>query len=172
MECKKHSVITLLNTVKVGRKLWMTTRPHFFLINGEQRVVDEGFLFDHASVPRTVSNIVPPVKSCIAEASLWHDAEYCKDSEWQDRKGADKALKYLTIAKGLSVGGKDKALANIAYIAVRAASNKFWNKQWNFEKMADVYDEYKGHSLAELQDLILGHHETVWANNEKRLLFC
>lgn len=157
MEHNGWEVLDVLKTAKVGRELWMTlTATRFRTPNGID-IVPPGRLFDHASVPRLFANAVPPVKSCIAEPSLWHDEQYCKDTAFIERKLADIGLRELTISKSKSADGVDDEIAQLAYTAVRIGASKFYDKQYNYEKIVDVYLEFKGMTLAELQEKVMGY---------------
>jgi len=143
-------ILTPLSTVKVGIKLWMLTRAMKFNTPEGKFKVPVGFLFDHASVPRIFTRIVPPVKSAIAEASVLHDWFYNKESKDVPRKFADECLKELTRVRGGS-----KALCFNAHTAVRLGGGGLYNKIYFEEKMVDVYPEHKGLTAKELKLKIL-----------------
>lgn len=139
-------ILTQLHTVKIGKAFWMLTKDMMFATPGGRYIVPEGFLFDHASVPRIATSIVPPVKSAIAEASVLHDWFYVTNSKNVPRKFADECLKHLTLANGGS-----KMLANLAYAAVRIGGGGLYNKQAQHEKIESrAYPRYKNKTHDEL----------------------
>jgi hypothetical protein len=131
-------VLTALQTIKIGKKLWIVRTPMIYETPEGQFVVPAGYLTDHASVPRVFTNIVPPVQSEVAEASVLHDWLYNKDSEDVPREFADLCLRELTIAKGGST-----SLAYTAYTAVRLGGGSLYNKEYFKEKIKrEAYQEY------------------------------
>ena len=132
-------ILTPLETVKIGKALWMTTEDMVFQTPKGIYTVPKWFVFDHASVPRIFTSIVPPVKSSIAEASVLHDWFYVTDSEDVPRKFADQCLRHLTIANEGS-----KLLAFNAYTAVRVGAIFLYNKESHLDKLVGVYKRYQG----------------------------
>ena len=132
-------VLTPLQTIKIGRKLWMlSTNMEYSTPDGVFKV-PAGYITDHGSVPRIFTSIVPPVQSCLAEASVLHDWFYNKDSEDVPRKFADLCLRELTIARG-----GNKSMAYTAWSAVRTSAGSLYNKEYFAEKIVrDAYHEYK-----------------------------
>ena len=132
-------VLTALQTVKIGRKLWIVREPMVYNTPNGRFTVPAGYLTDHASVPRAFTAIVPPVQSCLAEASVLHDWFYNKDSRDVPREFADLCLRELTIAKGGS-----KSLGYTAWSAVRMGGGSLYNKEFYKEKIPrEAYAEYK-----------------------------
>ena len=148
-------LLTPLTTVKIGRALWMTLIPHVYMTPKGEKTAPAGFLFDHASVPTFFSNIVPPVKSCIAEGSLPHDLGYCKDdsAEPEKRKYIDEGLRDVAINTAkMCEAYDDEEIANLAYMAVRAGARGFYKKQYNDEKIVDAYKPFKDMGIEALRD--------------------
>jgi len=151
MSKKEWSVDSVLYTAKVGKALWMLTEPMLFTTPRGEDIVPRGFLFDHASVPRLFTSLVPPVKSAIAEPSVWHDWWYNKDSENLPRGYVDIGLRELIKANRGS-----NTLANAAYAAVLIGGKSSYNVIYYKEKIkTKAYPEYQNMSLEELQELIL-----------------
>lgn len=133
-------VLTALQTVKIGRKLWMLTRPMVYNTPRGSFVVPAGYITDHASVPRVFTSVVPPVQSCVAEASILHDWFYNKDSEDVPREFADLCLRELTIVRGGST-----ALGYAAWSAVRLGGGFLYNREFFSKKIhREAYPEFKG----------------------------
>jgi hypothetical protein len=133
-------VLTSLQTVKIGRKLWMLTAPMVYRTPHGNFLVPAGFITDHASVPRIFTSIIPPVQSAIAEASILHDWFYSKDSRIVSRKFADLCLRELTIANGGS-----KALGGIAWAAVRVGGRSSYRHCHSAEKIKQcAYPFFRG----------------------------
>ena len=139
-------LLSPLRTEKIGIALWMLTDDMYFDTPKGIIIVPKGFVFDHASVPRLFTALVPPVKSAIAEASVLHDWLYMQGVlDHISRAFADDGLRELTRLRGGS-----KLLCFNAYIAVHVAGAGLYNKS-NFEnKLKDVYPEYKGLDYAGL----------------------
>ena len=142
-------ILDALHTVKIGKALWMLTRDMRFMTPEGLILVPKGFVFDHASVPRAFTAIVPPVKSAIAEASVIHDYLYALNSDPVSRKFADKCLKYLTI-----VNGGSKLLANTAYKAVRVGGFSSFRKKYDYDKLKKGYKGYHM-GIEELKETLL-----------------
>ena len=123
-------VLTSLQTVKIGKKLWMLTAPMCYETHNGCFYVPAGYITDHASVPRVFTSIVPPVQSEIAEASILHDWFYNKDSRIVQRKFADLCLRELTIARG----GR-KTMSYAAWLAVRIGGEGSYRKEFCREKI-------------------------------------
>lgn len=130
-------VLTILKTAKIGPKLWILLDDMWYETPRGTFKVPKGYLTDHASVPRALTAIVPPVQSCIAEASVLHDWFYNTDSEDVPREFADECLKELTKSKG----GSD-ALANTAWMAVRVGASCLYNKGPFIDKLKTAYPEF------------------------------
>ena len=114
----------------------MLDRPMSFLTPQGIFTVPEGYLTDHASVPRAFTGFVPPVQSELAEASILHDWFYNKDSEDVPRKFADLCLRELCISRGGS-----KAMAYAAWFAVRAGGGSLYNKEYYLDKLKGLYKD-------------------------------
>lgn len=133
-------VLTSLQTVKIGEKLWMLTAPMCYETPYGCFYVPAGFITDHASVPRVFTSIVPPVQSEIAEASILHDWFYSKDSKIVKRKFADLCLRELTIVRGGST-----AMGYAAWAAVRIGGWSSYRKELSAAKIKrNAYPFYKG----------------------------
>ena len=133
-------LLSPLRTEKIGIALWMLTDDMHFDTPRGIIVVPIGFIFDHASVPRLFTTIVPPVKSAIAEASVLHDWLYMQGVlDVIPRAFADEGLRELTRVRGGS-----KLLCFNAYVAVHIAGAGLYNKSNFKDKLKDVYPEHKG----------------------------
>jgi len=133
-------VLTSLQTVKIGKKLWMLTAPMCYETPNGCFYVPAGFITDHASVPRVFTSIVPPVQSTIAEASILHDWFYNRDSRIVSRKFADLCLRELTIVRGGS-----PAMGYAAWAAVRVGGWSSYRKELCDRKIKrGAYPFFKG----------------------------
>ena len=131
-------VNTILCTAKIGPKLWILLKPMNYDTPLGNFTVPAGYLTDHASVPRAFTSVVPPVQSCVAEASILHDWFYNTDSEDVPREFADECIKELTKARGGSA-----LLGNVTWAAVRAGGGGLYNKAAFITKLkTEAYPEF------------------------------
>jgi len=132
-------VLTVLKTAKIGPKLWILLDDMLYDTPMGRFRVPAGYLTDHASVPRAFTSIVPPVQSCVAEASILHDWFYNTDSKDVPRDFADECIKELCIARGGS-----KLLGRTTWAAVRVGGGGLYNKAPFIDKLkTEAYPEFQ-----------------------------
>ncbi len=132
-------VLTILKTAKIGPKLWILLDDMLYDTPMGQFKVPAGYLTDHASVPRVFTSVVPPVQSCVAEASILHDWFYNTDSKDVPREFADECIKELTKARGGST-----LLGNVTWAAVRAGGGGLYNRAPFIDKLkTEAYPEFR-----------------------------
>ena len=106
-------------TEKIGRRLWVLLEDFHFTIEGVERTIPKGFVFDGNSTPRPMWFLCSPAGGAYSEAGLIHDWFYSLDcSEVVTREFADLVHKYtgkfrgsnkpraFLVHKGIRVGGK------------------------------------------------------------------
>lgn len=144
-----YRVCTTLCTAKIGPQLWILTEPMAYITPRGIFVVPAGYLTDHASVPRLLTSVVPPVKSCVAEGSVLHDWFYNRDSPEVPRAFADECLRELTLSRGGS-----KALGYITWGAVRVGGWNLYRRELCVNKLLTAYPAFQNETPESILNII------------------
>ena len=128
------------------RKWELQENWYFKLDSGEKIVINKGFIFDGASIPRPLWAILSPV-GLLLIPGLIHDYGYKYDQLWQMKedgtldKYLEKSDRKIWDNLFHSVGRQVNGLSfidTLAWLGLRAGGFVAWNKHRNNNKMPSI----------------------------------
>ena len=130
------------------RKWELLENWYFKLDSGERIIINKGFIFDGASIPRPLWALLSPV-GLLLIPGLIHDYGYKYDQLWQLRedgtfaKFLDKSNRKIWDNLFRSVGRQVNGFAfidTLAWLGLRAGGFVAWNKHRNNNKTPSIPD--------------------------------
>lgn len=102
-----------------SRNTWQLEQPLMWMCEKHSIVVPAGFVFDFASIPSLLTNILPKEGRAYDRASCLHD--WCYTVQELSRRQADALF-----LKAMLEDGVNKMTARLMYRAVRLFGGKAW----------------------------------------------